>query len=144
MVIHKIKGTDIVLNKKTAAYIETIKNINKNYVPKKEPFFIGPHLTTLYVILERHSPIREIYLTVKETDIRQKEIIIELEKKSVNWAFVENRGIDGREDLRFMNTYPLVWNYFQDNFRVIPIKGLPKECVLLHRRAPLPLADQIL
>jgi hypothetical protein len=135
IVVSTVKGADIVLNRRIAQLIKTVENIDKEYVQQDEGIFIGPHLTTLYVVLDRRSPTREIYLLFKETEKRQKEMISELEENLVNWAILGNRGIDGRNDLKLMNTYPVVWNYFQENFDNVSVEALPSEYVLLRRRS---------
>ncbi len=53
----------------------------------------------------------EIYFIFPATEERQEKMIRSLTNKEVNWAIVSNQPMDGREELRFSATHPLLWNY---------------------------------
>lgn len=128
----KISGDEVWVHKNTANEIDVFRTINRR-VPAGEQLLIVPHRPGMYPVLGRKSPIKETYLIFPATEQRQKEIIMELKKKNVTWAIVGNAALDRREDLRFYNTYPLVSAYLEQNFEIIPWKGLPPDYQVMRR-----------
>ena len=41
--------------------------------------------------------------------------------------------LDGRDELRFSNTNPIVSQYLRENFEPVPMAGLPPDTIILHR-----------
>lgn len=117
-----------------ARYIETVRHIDSQLVSPEEGLLILPWRPTMYPILRRKSPLRELWFLDPQTETRQKEMIEELEQKKVNWIILDTFALDGREELRFSNTYKLLWRYFQENYDFIEVKGFHINERLLHRR----------
>jgi len=115
--------------------IETVKRINSQKVPEDEGFLIAPHWPCFYPLLERESPLKEIYFLFPQTLERQKEMIRQLKKKTVNRVILGDVAPDGRDDLRFRNTHKLVWQHFVNDFEPVEARGLPENCQLLHRKS---------
>ena len=130
-----IAGDNLWLYSWDAQYIETVKHINSQMVPADEGLLFAPWWPTMYPILQRTSPLRELWFFDPQPETRQKEMIEELKKKKVNWIILHNMGLDGRNELRFSNTHKLLWKYFQEYYEVLEIPGLPGSQRLLHRRA---------
>ncbi len=130
----KIGSDRIWIDLGTANLIDTVSTINSQLVKQNEGLLIAPHWPMFYPILGRKSPVWDIYLLFPETDTRQKEMIEELRKQNVNWIILGDVALDGRDDLRFKNTHPLLYQHFKDKFEVVANKGLPENYQLLHRR----------
>ena len=60
-------------------------------------------------------------------------MIEELNKKNVNWVILGDVPLDGRDELRFKNTHPLIWQHLMQNFEVVE-QTLPYNHQLLHRK----------
>jgi hypothetical protein len=58
-----------------------------------------------------------------------------LEQERVNWIFLDNVGLDERDELRFSNTHKLLWEYFQGNYETVAVQGLHVEERLLRRKS---------
>jgi len=128
-----IGGNLIWIDRDTAGLLGELTRINA--LVANEGLLIAPHWTTFYPILERKSPLGEIYFIFPQTEQRQKEMIEELHQKKIDWVILhDNDAIDGRDDLRFRNTHPLLWHHFVDVFEVIEHKGSPYNYQLLHRK----------
>ena len=91
-----------------------------------------PHFPTLYPVTQRRSPTYQIYFVFPPDDMKLLE---EIKKAGVQWVFFQNYALDGREDLRFRNTNPLVMKYFFTEFDRLPIDTLPADMIVLHRRS---------
>jgi hypothetical protein len=129
-----IAGDDLWIPIGDARYIEMVKHINSQLISPEEGLLIVPWRPTMYPILRRNSPLRELWFLDPQTEARQKEMIEQLEQKKVNWVILDNFALDGREELRFCNTYKLLWTYFQNNYDLIKLPDFHIEERLLHRR----------
>ena len=59
-------------------------------------------------------------------------MILELERKQVNWALVCNHYIDNRPELEFRSTHNLIWDYLVENFEPATTNIRP-DCELMRR-----------
>ncbi len=113
-----------------AKYINSLKMLNSSLIRPKEGILFVPWQPTMYAVLQRKSPLRELCFFDKSPESRQKEMIKELEQKKVNWVILDNTALDGREEFRFSNTHKLLWRYFKEHFDWSDHSGL----TLLHRK----------
>lgn len=134
-VLYNVTGRQLWLRQEQAAYLETVKQLITQHVGPQEELLIAPHSPGLYPILQRQAPTWDIYLLFPETEERQQEIIQDLNHHHVNWVILADNPLDGRDDLRFRNTHPLVWQYFLTKFEPVDAPGLPGNQQLLHRKA---------
>ncbi|MHC5060954.1 MAG: hypothetical protein ACYTFK_07710 [Planctomycetota bacterium] len=119
----------------TARLIETVSRINSQIVPKDEGLLLAPHWPGFYPILQRESPLKEIYFLFPKAPEKQKEMINQLKKKNVNWVILHDKTPDGRQERRFCNTHRLLWEHFINHFEPVQFQGLPTNCQLLHRKS---------
>jgi hypothetical protein len=125
---------EIVLRKDIAREVRVAERIGKEFVAPDESVFIAPRLPAYYPIMRRKSPVKETYLTVKESAERQTTMLEDLEAANVRWAIIGDRALDDRDALRFQNTHPLVWSHIVENFEPIEVKGIRKQHTLFKRR----------
>ncbi len=124
------------LTQDIATLIDNVRLIAEKRVGKGEGLLIAPHWPGFYALLERKSPLWDIYFLYPETESRQNAIILRLRQENVNWAILGDVALDGRGDLRFRNTHRLVWEYLMDEFEAIRVDGLPSNYQLLRRKSP--------
>lgn len=136
-VSYTVTGDQIWLQKKQAAYIDTVQQLVTQHVDPEEGLFIAPHTPGLYPLLQRRSPVHNTYLLFPETREKQEEMIKDMVNNRVNWAIIKDSALDKREDRRFRNTHPLVWQYLMTEFEPVEAPALPRKQQLLHRKDPL-------
>ncbi len=129
-----INGDNLWLPSWKTAYIRTVKQIDSQMVPPDEGFLMVPWSPGFYPVLQRESPLREVWYLDQQTETRQKEMIQEIEQKKVNWILLNNLPMDGKEELRFSNTHKLLWEYFNEHYQLLRVQGLPGNIYLLHRK----------
>ncbi len=130
----EVAGDPILMKRNLSHLITTVEGIDEAYLDPADAILVAPYWPMLYPILDRRSPLREIYFTSEPTQTRQQAMIAELEQKSVRWALVGNVGVDRRADLLFQTTHQLLWNHLAAEFAPLPIEGLPGRYRLLQRR----------
>ena len=118
-----------------AIVIETVKQIDAQMVPDNEGFLIAPYWPALYPVLQRESPLWDIYFMFPATKERQEQMIQELEENNVNWAILGNAAIDRNDELRFSKTHKILWQYFSRNFNYTTVNGLPISHLLMKRKS---------
>lgn len=129
---HTITNNELWLDAHTSNFIYTVQGIKEErYLGQGENLFIAPHATTMYPILDLKSPLWDIYLLFPETEDKQLEMIKELQEKNVTLAIVGDLALDGREELRFRNTHPIIWRYLIDNYEEISVEGIPSNYSVL-------------
>jgi hypothetical protein len=133
-VSYTVAGDQIWLQKEQAAYIDTIQQTITQYVGPDENLFIAPYMPGLYPLLQRESPVHNTYLLFAETREKQQEIINDLVNNKVNWVLLKDSALDKREDRRFRNTHPLVWQYLLTEFEPVETLDLPTNHLLLCRK----------
>lgn len=133
LIKYNIAGDHLWINAETARLIDIVKEINLQKVGQNEGLMIVPHWPGLYPILQRESPIRDIYFLHPQTEKRQEEIIEELKGENVNWVILGDVALDGREELRFRNLYEFVWQHFKNHFEPVATR-LPRNYKLLRRK----------
>jgi hypothetical protein len=135
---YDILGDNIWVRKHKARLLDDVKSFVTGHVGPDEELLIFPYWPGLYCILERESPVWQIYVIVfpgLEAPAKlQKEMIEDLEAKNVNWAIIGDFGLDGREEFRFSNTHRIVWQYLTASFEIVDSPDLPEKYLLLHRK----------
>ncbi len=130
----EVLGDTLRLEQGLANYVRGVTGVFESYVPAEERYvFMAPTYSAFYPLLGKVSPVWRIYFLWQGSVESQDRIIAELEEKSVRWVFLIETAVDGRLDLRFQNSHPRVWGYFQANFERIPTPALPPNHVLLRR-----------
>jgi hypothetical protein len=69
--------------------------------------------------MERKAPLWEIYALVPRNSTFQEGEIQRIERAGPGFAIVGDQALDGREELRFQNTHPLIDQYIRQNFEQI-------------------------
>ncbi|HLE17861.1 MAG TPA: hypothetical protein VI728_06220 [Syntrophales bacterium] len=130
---YEIGGDSLWISRDTASQIESVKAVAAMAGPQ-EGIFIAPHWPTMYCILGRQSPLWQIYFVFPEMPENEKKMIEELNVNNVQWVILGDIALDGRDELRFRNTHPLMWKYFNEDFRAVQGHGLPEGYELFKRQ----------
>ncbi|MFF2092199.1 hypothetical protein [Paenibacillus sp. NPDC058174] len=128
-----VMNDQLLIDAPSAGFIRTIQEIKDQYLKQGESLFIAPHTPTLYSLLDLKSPIWDIYLLFPETEDRQREQIEELKQKNVSLVILGDIALDGKDELRFRNTHPILWEYLNSSYREIRVEALPSNYTVLWR-----------
>ncbi len=106
-----------------------------------EPVLFLPHMPGLYPLTGRLSPTNQIYFIFPATPEEDRALLAEIEAANVQWVMLHDYPLDGRDDLRFRNTHPIVFDFFRKNFAPVKIASLPPDMIALRRNQPIPVAS---
>jgi hypothetical protein len=88
------------------------------------PILVAPLWPGAYPLYRQSSPDWEIYPLVPRTAGFQEAEIRRLKKAHIGLAIVLDARLDGRDDLRYVHTHPLIYGYLA---RCFSLRPLPKE-----------------
>ena len=123
------------------AHVMKSAQILANELAKKdEPILFLPHMPGLYPLTGRLSPTNQIYFIFPATPGEDRALLAEIETANVQWVMLHDYPLDGRDDLRFRNTHPIVFDFFRKNFEPVKIATMPPDMIALHRIQRVPIA----
>lgn len=99
-----------------AAQVSFLKQVSDQYAPNGESFISTPFWPGAYALLERKAPVWEVYALWKRGEDFEKVEINRIKEAKPTFVVIQDYLLDGREDLLFKNTHPLVHQYILDNF----------------------------
>jgi hypothetical protein len=129
-----VAGDALWLNRSTVEIIDTVKRATAYHVGAA-PLLVIPLWPGMYPILGKPAPLWEVYSLFPEPDARQRESIARLRRLGVDWVLVADVVPDPREDLRFRNTHPVLWEHFRADFDWSIVDQRHPWIYLLRRRA---------
>lgn len=103
-----------------AASVEDIQHLANQYLPKGGAILSVPAWPGSYALLGMRSPIYEIYPLLPRSSMFQQDEIARLEKAKPALVLFNDVPIDGRSDLRYGATHPLLVDYIDSHYRLLP------------------------
>ena len=113
------------------------KKLARELAKPDEPVLFVPNLPAMYPYTGRLSPTWQIYFIYPATLEEDRALVGEIETANVQWVMMHDYPLDGREDLRFRNAFPLFFEHLRKAFGLVKMEGLPRDMVVLHRH-PVP------
>jgi hypothetical protein len=121
----EISGSMLQVDPNTASDIVLLRKLTANYAPHGQNILVTPFWPGAYSLLERKSPMWTIYaLWPRSTSFQQQEID-RIKAAAPQYALIVDWALDGRDDLRFKNNYPLIYQFIQNNFYRLPDSPAP-------------------
>jgi hypothetical protein len=129
---YRIDGDEFHLNSWTASYLEKVGAVVQELKPG-ESLLLLPNLSAIYTIFHLKSPTWEIFNTLPTPDSFQRRTIQEMERNNVQWVVLNDYALDGRKDLMYTNSQPVVWDYIRKHYGLVDYPGITGTCMIFHR-----------
>lgn len=100
-----------------ASLFDRAEALCRDHASKRSGLFVAPAYPALYAALFRDSPVYDTFCLYPAQASQQQEMIDAMRANSVFSALVSNEPFDGREELRFSRTHPLIWTYLTSSYR---------------------------
>jgi hypothetical protein len=123
-----------------AVFLETVRRTADELLAPGERILIAPHWPALYAMLGRESPTWETYFIFPESEERQRRTIVDLQRRNVAVVLLGDLYLDGRADLHFSKTHPLVYRHVMERYDKVPVPGLPGWAQFFRRKPQAVLA----
>lgn len=133
LIDYDLNGETLRLGRDTADFLDQLRRFERKNVRPRDGFLVTPYGPAFYNVLQRPSPLWEIYFLWSPTAERQSEMIRQLEEKNVRWVLLQLTRLDGRDDRQLRATHPLFFKYLMQHY--VPVKNvpLPRRFFLLER-----------
>ena len=115
-----VGGDNLLVRPTTAKDLALLKQLSEDFATGDRVIYVAPFWPGAYAVLRRKAPVWEIYPIVARSDSFQQKEIERLEAADPAFAFIIDLGLDGREDLRFSATHPLLNQYIRESFDLVP------------------------
>lgn len=112
----EVSGSNLLVDPSTANDIALLRQLTDSYAPNGQTFIATPFWPGAYALMERQSPMWEVYALFPRQESFENKEIERIKASKPGFAFVFDFPLDGRDDLRFKNTHPLIYKYILDNF----------------------------
>ncbi|MCE4543842.1 MULTISPECIES: hypothetical protein [unclassified Caballeronia] len=106
----------------TASDVALLRALDERFAGQGRSFFAAPFWPGAYALLGEKAPNWEIYTAWNRSDAFQREEIARLETARPGFAVIFDFPLDGRDELRYRNSHPLIDQYIRSNF--IPVDGM--------------------
>ncbi len=120
-------GTEFWLSPHQCHYLSQLRNLINTHSKPGDSLLLLPNLVTLYPMLQRKTAVYDIFSVYPATEEEENQMIDQLSKQPVSFALINNSQLDSREDLRFSNTHPKVWQYLNQEFILLQEEGIPDD-----------------
>lgn len=116
----KVSSSLLEVNADTANAIALLRMLAAQYAPDGQSFIVTPFWPGAYALLERRSPLWEIYALFPRSKTFEHTEIERIKTARPAFVMILDHSIDGRDELRFRNTHPLTYQYIINNFERLP------------------------
>lgn len=121
-----VAGDNLRVDVRTASAVALLKQLDKKFASGDRSFMVAPFWPGAYAVLKKKSPIWEIYPIKPQSLSFQEKEIQRIEKANPGFILIIDAPLDGRDELRYRNTHPVIEQYIHDHYdRMTGIIGDP-------------------
>ena len=131
-----VAGDKLIVDRSTARNVATFRTLAEQFAPDGRTFIAAPFWPGAYAALERKSPVWEIYMLFPRGIAFQQAEIERIKVANPGFAVILDAALDGREDLRFRNTHPMIEQYIRENFDRLDV-NVGNPTVQIYTRKPV-------
>lgn len=121
----EISGKDLQVDSGTANDIALLRQLAAQFTPDGQPFIATPFWPGAYALFNTKSPMYGNYLTFPRDGKYQRKEIYRIENSKPKFILVLDIALDGREDLRFKNSQPYIFDFIVNNYSQMKIEDVP-------------------
>lgn len=112
-----VGGSNLMTHPNVPIELDFIEDLVSKYARNNSQFLVTPYWPGAYSVMNRKSPVWEIYALFPRGESFQLKEIERLKTANLGFALIIDVALDSREELRFKNTHPLIDNYIQENYQ---------------------------
>jgi hypothetical protein len=116
----EISGSQLGVPPDVAEDVRLLQGLADKYAADGRSFLATPFWPGAYPLLGKKSPMWAIYALQPRSEAAQREEIKRIKAANPGFILMYDFPLDGREELRFRNTHPLIHQFILDNFQFLP------------------------
>ena len=114
----KLADTQLKISPYTAKHIALLQRLEKEHLSAEQTFMASPFWPGAYALLEKKSPVRDIYSLLPRSTSFQADEIKRLKAAKPGFILLLDMKLDGRRGF-FVKNNPLIFNYITNNYELI-------------------------
>ena len=115
----EIGGNTLKIQPLIATFVTNLESTVGEYAPNGRNYLVTPLWPAAYALFKRKSPMFDNHAVFpRSTEFDQKEIE-RIKAANPSFALILDQAVDGRDDLRFRNSHPLIYQFVRDNFDAV-------------------------
>jgi hypothetical protein len=118
-----VAGDKLTVDPGTASDVALLSKLVEKYARNSRAFVATPYWPGAYAVFARKSPMWDIYAIFPRSAGFQQREIQRIKQVNPGFVIVLDHAMDGREDLRFRNTHPLIDRYVKENYESLSDAG---------------------
>jgi hypothetical protein len=122
-VAHEIGHDVLLIDPGTAKDLDMLKDLVDTYSRGDRTFIAVPFWPGAYAVFNRKCPMWEIYPIPPRSASFQLEDIQRIKQADPGFAIINNYPLDGRDQLLFRNSHPLIEKHIRENFLPVDYPG---------------------
>ncbi len=134
---HDVGGSSLWIRRTSAELIDSLSRVAEERLDASDSLLMVPTLAELLPILRRRSAVYDTYCLYPASERDEQRMLRSIDEERVRLAFVSDEAVDGREELRFSRTHPLVWAKLEAEFEHLELPALPPRFHVLYRDRPV-------
>lgn len=131
----EISGSQLMVSPEVESDVRLLRKLAEEYAPDGGSFVVTPFWPGAYPLLNAKSPMWEIYALFPRNEYFQQEEIKRIAVASPGFVLIYDLPLDGREELRFHNTHPLIYRYIVEHFNRLPDSPNPAYLIYTSRKS---------
>ncbi len=130
----EVGGQTMHIPTSSATVLKLAHRVADQLAKPDEPVVFLPHSPGLFPATHRLSPLHQIYFIVPMPAAEEEATIARFKESHVKWVILRDYALDGRDDLRFYRTNPLVFAYLRENFSPVNLPETPPSTFVLRHK----------
>lgn len=123
--ILKTQKEYLILPQAETRMLSTVKDFFNQYSNPDDPVLCVPLMPAFYVLFNRKPASYDTFCIYPASQKQQEEMLTCLQNQHVPAVIVFQIPADGRKELEFSETHPLVWDYLLKNYERASEKDFP-------------------
>lgn len=111
-----VSGSTLSMDPSTAEAVKLLRDLTARYAQNGRPVLVLPFWPGAYPLLDRQAPLWEIYALSPRDEKFQRAEIARIKKADPGYVLVFDMPMDGREELRYSNSHPIIDDYIRSHF----------------------------
>lgn len=112
----EISGSNFIVDPSTQWEVKFLRDAAARYAPGDAPMMVTPFWPGAYALLDKRSPVWDIYALIPRPEHFQQREIGRLKATPPGVIIINDIRMDNRDDFFFRTTHPIEYAYIEANF----------------------------
>jgi hypothetical protein len=130
----EVGGNTLRVQPLIAGFITMLRSVTEQYASDGRNYLVTPLWPAAYALFDRKSPTWDSHALFPRNKEFELQELDRIKAAKPSFVMLLDQAVDGREDLRFRNTHPLIEQYVRENFDPMTIENFPPPTFEFYKR----------